>query len=179
MAMFIVDALEPVDVDEQHRQWHGDEARMHEFARQHLVERAAVHAAGQRIVFRGAPQLDGGMRLVRVHDGQPGQFHAGIEIDRIECVTVRVSKHQRGPRRRDHRHWHQCMPRRPRIVGDARPLQAQLYRLAVCPCARTTPRAVSTAWQSTVALRPPAPTAGRGPGSPGPTPPPARRAAWF
>src|SRR5690606_4238543 len=66
VAVAVVDRLEVVQVDEQHRDRLARARTLGEGPRQPVVYRAPVEAAGQRVEFGRAAQLDRGHGLVQV-----------------------------------------------------------------------------------------------------------------
>src|SRR3546814_14003082 len=73
MTIFVVDCLEMVHADEQHRNRLPVALGLSEAAHQPLVDGAAIERAGQGVEYGRAAQLDGAPRLV---DTDPRKAHA-------------------------------------------------------------------------------------------------------
>ena len=117
VAQLVVDRLEMVDIDEQHRQRRALAVRVLEGARQRLVETAAIQRAGQRIDFGGVAQMQRGHGFVGLQQRQPRQFADDGQFLGMEDGGATAFQQDQPPRRRAHRQRDQGLDRHRRAFA--------------------------------------------------------------
>ena len=127
----VVDSLEPIDVDEQHRERSVGQSAFLELAGKQVIQRSPVLGAGEGIVFCGAPELDRGVGLVRMQHGETSKFRQRRKHGLRQAMWPAGRNYQRCPSRRREPHWDDRAQRLVGGVGLARAIQANVDRIAI------------------------------------------------